>query len=108
MIYRVVLIVYLLAFLLGCESRQEVDLIIKNARIYSLDNNFNVVQGAAILDGKFIAVGPDATINARYVSDSVIDLRGKFVYPGFIDAHSHFTLYAKKIVKCQCFEYQKL
>jgi predicted amidohydrolase YtcJ len=104
MIFRFLTVVVILALFAGCSSKQEVDVILKNAHIYTLDNNFNVVQGAAIRDGKFIAVGPDATINARYTSDSVFDLRGKFVYPGFIDAHSHFTQYAETLLKADLSE----
>ena len=33
----------------------------------------------------------------EYQSDQVIDLNGKFVYPGFIDAHCHFYSYAKNL-----------
>ncbi len=81
----------------ACENKQEVDLIIRNAKIYTVDRNFNVVQGAAIHNGKFVAVGPDATIKARYTSANQLDLRGKFIFPGFIDAHSHFTYYAETL-----------
>ncbi len=78
----------------GCHQRDRVDLIIRNAKIYTVNNSFAVVQGAAVRNGRFVAVGSDANINARYTADSVIDLHGKYVFPGFIDTHSHFIDYA--------------
>ncbi|HAM98989.1 MAG TPA: amidohydrolase [Marinilabiliales bacterium] len=77
----------------SCKFKQKADLIIKNAKIYTVDKNFTVVQGIAVLDGRFVAVGPDATINAQYYSDQVLDLKGKYIYPGFIDPHCHFYGY---------------
>jgi hypothetical protein len=52
----------------ACENKQEVDLIIRNAKIYTVDRNFNVVQGAPCHNGKFVAVfGPmPPTIKIRY------------------------------------------
>ena len=78
----------------GCRQKEEVDLIIKNAKIYTVNNSFSVVQSAAIRNGKFVAIGSDANILSRYTSDSIINLKGKFVYPGFIDSHAHFMQYA--------------
>ena len=78
----------------SCQQREEVDLIIKNAKIYTVNNSFAVVQSAAIRNGKFVAISSDANINARYTSDSILNLKGKFVYPGFIDSHAHFMQYA--------------
>jgi predicted amidohydrolase YtcJ len=83
----------------SCSLKQKADVIIKNAKIYTVDNNFTVVQGAAIVDGVFVAVGPDATINAQYYSDKVIDLKGKYVYPGFIDPHCHFYGYGMTLAQ---------
>ena len=88
----------------GCRQKEEVDLIIRNAKIYTVNNNFAVLQSAAIHNGKFVAVGSDANIGARYMSDSVLDLRGKFVYPGFIDAHTHFNLHVAGTVTSDNFE----
>lgn len=77
--------------LCGCQSRENVDLIIKNAKIFTVNSNFAIAQCAAIKNGKFIAVGSDANIVARYQSDSVINLSGMFVYPAFVDANARFS-----------------
>ena len=97
---RILLIMLGLSLLAtGCRQKEEVDLIIKNAKIYTVNANFAVVQSAAVRNGKFVAVSSDANIGARYTSDSVLDLRGKFVYPGFIDSHAHFVEYAKSLAQ---------
>ena len=36
----------------------------------------------------------------KYSSDSITDATGKTVFPGFIDAHCHFTGYATDMWKC--------
>ena len=91
-IYLILLGVSLLAT--SCQHKEHADLILKNAKIYTVNSNFAVMQSAAIRNGKFVAISSDANISARYSADSVIELKGKFVYPGFIDTHAHFTQYA--------------
>jgi predicted amidohydrolase YtcJ len=81
----------------SCDFKQKADLIIKNAKIYTADKNFTVVQGLAIMNGRFVAVGPYSTINAQYYSDNVLDLKGKYIYPGFIDPHCHFVGYSETL-----------
>ncbi len=83
----------------SCSFKQKADVIIKNAKIYTVDKNFTVVQGAAIIDGKFVAVSSDASIQTQYYSDNVIDLKGYYVYPGFIDPHCHFYGYGTTLTQ---------
>ena len=53
-----------------------------------------VGDACAIKDGKFIAIGTNSDILAKFSAGKVIDAEGKPVYPGFIDAHCHFYGYA--------------
>lgn len=76
--------------LLSCESKQEVDLIVTNAKVYTVDDSFKVVSSFAVNNGKFIAVGSDDTILSSYDSKSIINANNQSIYPGFIDAHCHF------------------
>jgi len=79
---------------LSCNSpKQKADFIIINAKIYTVNNNFDTVQSFAIRDGKFIGVGSTKSILDKYSSDKTIDLNGKSVFPGFYDAHCHFLGY---------------
>ncbi len=83
----------------SCNNKQKADLIIYNANIYTVDSSFSKVQAFAVRNGKYIAVGESDQILASYQSDSCIDAKGKFVFPGFIDAHSHFYGYGLSLMR---------
>src|SRR5690606_24774916 len=84
----------LAAILSSCYKSEKADLVVHNAKIYTVNENFDVAQAMAIRDGKIIELGPEREILNRYRTDETIDARGMPVYPGFIDAHSHFSGYA--------------
>ena len=68
------------------------DLILHNGVIYTVDRNSSTAEAVAIKDGKFIAVGSNASaLKLRGASTRVINLRGRFVVPGFNDNHVHFA-----------------
>ena len=75
----------------GCHNKEQVDLLVYNALIYTVDNQFSKAETFAVKDGRFVAVGGTAEICARYTSDNELDMQGAPVYPGFHDAHCHFT-----------------
>ncbi len=80
---------------ISCTDRlEQADLIVCNAKIYIVDDNFSMVQAMAIRDGVILATGTDREIFNRYDAKSTFDAGKKPIYPGFIDAHSHFTGYA--------------
>lgn len=71
-------------------SAQAPDLIVTNARIYTIDQNRPVVDAMAIRNGRIVATGPSRLIGAmKGASTQVLDLGGKTVVPGMIDAHVH-------------------
>ena len=60
-----------------------------NGRLYTIDNGI-IEQGTILLDGaKIAAVGTDVAIPA---DAQVIDVEGRIVTPGFIDAHTHIGI----------------
>lgn len=81
------------ATLMACNNKQKADLIVFNGTIYTIDSAFTTVQAMAIKDGKIIATGTSEEINNTYDAAETIDAKDKFVYPGFIDAHTHFYRY---------------
>ncbi|MFC2114105.1 amidohydrolase [Bacteroidota bacterium] len=87
------IIIVLLLFNTACKKMEHVDLIIKNAKIYTVDSAFSQAECIAVKDGKFVAVGSQDDILKKYNPDSILDMEGKFIYPGFIDAHCHFYGY---------------
>jgi len=68
-----------------------VELVLKNGNIYTVDERLGRVQALAIAQGKIVAAGTNEEI-AHWTGPQtkVIDLGGKFVLPGFNDAHTHF------------------
>ena len=70
-------------------SSNTADLIIHNAIIYTVNESFETATAVVVKDGKFIAVGGEDVLN-QYKAQSVVDLNGFSVYPGFVDAHCHF------------------
>ncbi|HTR28060.1 MAG TPA: amidohydrolase [Puia sp.] len=82
---------------ISCHSAQPADLIVHNGKIYTVDSAFSVAEAMAVKAGKIIAVGKDADIRNEYTAANTIDLGGKPVYPGFIDAHAHFVEYGNSL-----------
>ena len=79
--------------LIGCSQKQKIDLLVYNATIYTVDSSFSIAEAMAVKDGKIVAVGKTADLEKEYESKEKIDAGGKFIYPGFIDAHAHFVGY---------------
>ncbi len=83
-------------FALTCISykeKQPADLLIYNAVIYTVDSAFSTAEAMAIKDGKILATGTSAALRNVYTAKENIDAKGKCIYPGFIDAHTHFVSY---------------
>ena len=85
MIKKTLLILTLL--LTSCS--EQVDLIVYNAEVYTVDDNNTKVSSFAVKDGKFIYVGDDS-VTSKYSSSNIVNAEGLPVYPGFIDSHAHF------------------
>jgi predicted amidohydrolase YtcJ len=85
----------ILLFLGACHTKERADLILHHGKIYTVDSAFSVAQALAVKDGKIMAVGTSKDILAAYSADSVVDVQGQTVYPGFIDAHAHFVGYGR-------------
>ncbi len=84
----------------SCNTKQKADLLVYNATVYTVDSSFGKAEAIAVKDGKIIAVGKaDSLLNAFEVTEK-IDAGGKFIYPGFIDAHCHFMAYGKGLQEC--------
>ena len=91
------IIILMLGFV-GCSAPQNVEILIFNAKIYTVDKDFSIMQAMAIKDGRIIATGSNEYIRRNYMADKEMNMNGAFVYPGFVDAHSHFISYGKGLV----------
>jgi hypothetical protein len=79
--------------LAACNNDSSVDALFINGTVYTVDSAFSKTEAVAVKDGKIVAVGKAADLQQKYKAKETIDLQGKFMYPGFIDAHAHFYRY---------------
>ena len=77
----------LLIFLTSCSEK--VDLIVYNAEIYTVNDNYYKATSVAIKDGKFVYVGDDSVMS-KYSSSNIINAEGLAIYPGFIGSYADF------------------
>ena len=74
---------------------QEADKIFHNGQIVTMDFGLNTVEALAVSGDRIVATGRNKNILAlKKKGTRVIDLGGRTVLPGFIDAHSHFLFNA--------------
>lgn len=85
----------------SCSSKEKVNLVIHNATIYTVDASFSTAEAMAVKDGKIVEVGPNEAILKKYEGTETVDAAGKTIFPGFIDAHCHFTGFATDMWKCE-------
>lgn len=85
------LFLLLIVTMASCYKGEEADIIIHNAKIYTLNEEHETFEAIAIKDGKIIEMGPNRQILNKYTADQIIDAQMRPVYPGFIDAHGHLT-----------------
>lgn len=83
--------------LLSCTSKTKVDLLVYNATIYTVDSSFSIAEAMAVNDGKIVETGKTSDLQAKYDTKEKLDAQGKFIYPGFIDAHAHFVGYGQSL-----------
>jgi len=68
------------------------DLVLRNGRIVTVDGQFSIASAVAVRRGRILAVG-DESVTALAAPDARrIDLKGRCVVPGQVDAYSHFIV----------------
>ncbi len=93
-------LILLITLIMGsCNTKKPVDLIVFNATVYTADEAFSKVESFAVAEGKIAAAGSTEEILAKYTSENILDAAGKFVYPGFNDAHAHFYGYSINLMQ---------
>jgi len=66
------------------------DLLLTNARVYTVEPGQPWAQAVAIRDGRIVAVGDEAQLaSLRSDATRVVDLGGRLLLPAFGDAHAH-------------------
>lgn len=88
-ILKTISFLVLLTIISSATNKEKVDLVIKIAKIYNINNAFKIVEAIAIHDGKIIFTGTTQELNDKFQAKETIDAKNQFVYPGFYDAHAH-------------------
>jgi predicted amidohydrolase YtcJ len=74
----------------GQQKASEADVVYRNGFVYTVDSVLSHAEAFAVRDGKFIAVGSNDDMKAFTGKDTkTVNLKGKMVMPGLIDAHIH-------------------
>ncbi len=70
---------------------ERADLILHGGVVHTVDAGNRLAEAVAVSDGHILAVGSKADVLATAgPSTQRVDLRGRSLLPGFIDAHAHF------------------
>jgi predicted amidohydrolase YtcJ len=80
-------------FVTACTTKKKtppVQSILYNATFYTLNDSIPTVEAVAISDGKIVGMGTKDNLLKQFAPDTLQNLQGAFVYPGFIDGHAHF------------------
>jgi predicted amidohydrolase YtcJ len=77
------------------------DLVLLHGKIHTEDAGRSVVQALAVRGNAIVAAGTDQAV-AAFVGQSThtVDLHGRVVLPGIIDAHTHPAQSAQDLGKC--------
>ncbi len=70
--------------------KSEADFVFLNGTVITVDAQDRVCQGVAVSGNKILAAGTSAEMKALAGAETkIIDLKGRSLAPGFIDAHCH-------------------
>ncbi len=79
-------------------ASRDADLILVGGRVRTMDPAHPRARGVAFGGGRVLAVGTDAQAERwRGRATAVVDLGGRVVLPGFIDAHAHLIESAARV-----------
>lgn len=75
---------------LGIASAQTADTIYHNGPVITIDDANPRAEAVAVKDGKILAVGKkDEVLKTKGDTTKLVDITGKTMLPGFVDAHGH-------------------
>jgi predicted amidohydrolase YtcJ len=88
---------FFFAYPLAAQTGEKADLLVFNAKIYTVNARFDTAEALAVRGGKIIEVGTTAALKAKYslAKITAIDAQGATIIPGMIDAHAHFYGYGE-------------
>jgi hypothetical protein len=82
-------IIISVSFVSCAPERQPADLLVKNATVYTVNDNFDMANAFIVKDGKILEIGKKPELELKYDIAETFDAEGRAVFPGLIDAHAH-------------------
>lgn len=74
------------------QNKPSADLIITNAKIWTVDKAMPTAEAVAVIGDRIVAVGSAADVDAwRGAHTGIVDAKGELLLPGFNDAHVHLV-----------------
>jgi predicted amidohydrolase YtcJ len=104
MVFRRLNLLAAMLFLMSCSGAevdfarslavpQPADIVLRNGKIVTVDRSFSIKEAVAIKDGRFLAVGSERDLRIfTGPRTRVVDLGGRTVIPGLIDAQIQATV----------------
>lgn len=93
--YKLIILFIFCCLIASCSK--EPDVIFTNGKIYTLDNNNTIVEAVAVKEGKITETGKSQELTSKYTKVKTIDLKGKTVVPGFIDAEGNLMEFSRNL-----------
>src|SRR5262245_3234216 len=89
-IRHLILQVCLVSSILTLRAQEKADLILTNGYVYTVNKNQPVAESIAIKGDGIIDIGSYVEISKyKGTNTQIIDCKGQFVMPGFIEGHGH-------------------
>jgi predicted amidohydrolase YtcJ len=81
-------------------SKPEATLLIQNAKIVTLDGKGTIAESLVAIGDRIVAVGSNKELaNLAGPRTEKLDLGGRTVLPGFIDAHEHLAIFSQNLLQ---------
>ena len=85
-----IFIVFFLMSAFSCQKQEPADLVLLGGKVVTVDENFTVQEAVAVRGDRIVAVGSRQDMKSFIGSKTqVLELEGKLILPGLIDAHAH-------------------
>ncbi len=84
----------------GGEERSKVETVYYNGKFYTMDGDVPSAEAVAVAGGRIVGVGSiEEMLDLSGPDAERIDLGGRTVVPGLVDAHAHFIGYANNLAR---------
>ena len=86
---KFIFLVYVLAIISCAPEKIPADLLVKNAKIYTVNDTFEIANSFVVKDGKILEIGLKPQLELKYKIAETFDAKNQTIVPGLIDAHAH-------------------